>query len=366
MTGLGRKYPYDGFYDHLDRSALVAILEDTYGQDPEDVRALTRTELIDWIIDISVEAESDAEEMGEDYPLRRPSQPNDLSGLRQIRPQDGNHVYWCWMADWEAAAESLIGDLMSISWGLPASIQPGDVIVTAVASEPPLVVCVELVEHVENGTVFVEPRWTIDQPVPVVRVERKLGALLPMTTTVLADESGEILLDLVADLLEHPDPTFMVAGDCVPDGRRKAGSAVHALRILQDQALECAACGAQDDHLQLHYFRPRHVDLQLEIQDHLDDTSQLCSACHRLCHSPTLKQLRGIVLPTPLECPECGGRNPRQYIWGMPGDPGALNSDDVVIGGCALPSGPRPEYQCRACDTDFSVVRTRDAEGLGF
>ncbi|GAA1491473.1 hypothetical protein [Brachybacterium sacelli] len=44
----------------------------------------------------------------------------------------------------------------------------------------------------------------------------------------------------------------------------------------------------------------------------------------------------------------------------MPADPDIFESDDFVIGGCVLPGGPAPEYQCRACETDFSVVRTMD------
>lgn len=360
MTSPDRTYPYDEFYDHLDRSALVEMYKVSMGEYTDDVDYLTRTELIDALISSTVEAEYHAEELGEDYPMRRPSQPQDLSILREIRRTDGHHVYWCWMEDWEAAVKSLVGDLSEVAWDLPAGVRAGDVIVTAVNSEPPLVNCMEQVSRVDGGTVFVEPRWTIDQPAPVHHLERRVGAKLPHATTVLKDETGDALLDQLVDMLERPEPTFVVAGDCVPDGRRKAGSAVHSLRILQDEALECAACGADDGNLELHYFRPRHFDLQLEVQDQLDDAAQLCSDCHRMCHSPSLKRLRDFVRPMPLKCPECGAGNPREHVWGMPADPDIFESGDFVIGGCVLPGGPAPEYQCRACETDFSVVRTMD------
>lgn len=361
MTNPHRTYPYDVYYDHLDRAALAEILTTSTGYDADDINDMTRNELIDAIISSTVEAEYHAEELGENYPLRRPAPPQDLSLLREIRRAEGHHVYWCWMDDWEAAVESLNGELTEVSWGLPTGVRRGDVIVTAVHSEPSLVACVEQVSRVESGTVFVEPRWTIDQAVPVHQIEAGIGAKLPHATMVLADATGDAVLRHVIELLENPQPTFVVAGDCTPDGRRKAGSAVHSLRILQDTTLACAACGADDGTFQLHYFRPRHFDLQLEIQDHLDDVAQLCLDCHRLCHSPSLKQLRDFVRPTPLTCPECGVGNPREYIWGMPADPETFESEDFILGGCVLPGGPAPEYQCRVCETDFNIVRADDA-----
>lgn len=366
MTSSHRTYPYDVYYDHLDRSALLKILTTSAGHDPEDLAEMTRTELIDAIISSTVEAEYHAEELGDDYPLRRPAAPQDLELLREIHRAGGNHVYWCWMDDWEPAVESLNGDLDEVTWGLPTGVRPGDVIVTAVNSEPALVVCVEQVSRVESGTVFVEPRWTVDQAVPVHQVEAGTGAKLPRATMVLVDETGDALLDQVVHLFEHPQPVFVVAGDCTPDGHRKAGSAVHALQILQDATMACAACGADDGTLELHYFRPRHFDLQLEIQDQLDDAAQLCQDCHRLCHSPSLKQLRDFARPTPLTCPECGASNPREYIWGMPADPEAAESDAVILGGCVLPGGLAPAYQCRACETDFSVVNADIFQGSAF
>lgn len=356
MDSPHRTYPFDAYYDHLDRSALVEILETAAGYDPDDLKEMTRTELIDAIISSTVEAEYHAEELGEDYPLRRPSPPQDLSFLREIRRAEGHHVYWCWMSDWEAAVEALNSDLDEVSWGLPDGVRAGDVIVTAVNSEPRLVACVEQVSRVENGTVFVEPRWTLDQPVPVYQVEAGIEVKLPHATTVLANTTGDAVLDRIVSLLEHPQPVFVVAGDCTPDGRRKGGSAVHCLRILKDATTACAACGADDGSFELHYFRPRHFDLQLEIQDQLDDAAQLCTDCHRLCHAPSLKRLREFVRPTPLTCPECGVGNPREYIWGMPADPEAFESDAFILGGCVLPGGPAPAYQCSACETDFSVV----------
>lgn len=366
MTSPHRSYPYDAYYDHLDRSALLEMLTTSAGYDAEDLADLTRAELIDTLIGSTVEAEYHAEELGEDYPLRRLSEPQDLSVLREIRRADGHHVYWCWMDDWETAVESLNGDLNEVTWGLPAGVRAGDVIVTAVNSTPALLACVEQVSRVEGGTVFVEPRWTTDQPVPVHHVEASIAVKLPRTTTVLADATGDALLDHSIDLLEHPRPVFVVAGDCTPDGRRTAGSAVHALTLLQDAELRCAACGTDHGTFELHYFRPRHFDLQLEIQDHLDDAAQLCLDCHLLCHSPSLKRLREFVRPVPLTCPECGAGNPREYIWGMPVDPETVDSDAFILGGCVLPGGPAPGYQCRACETDFSVVRADVFHGSAF
>lgn len=360
MTSPDRTYPYDEFYDQLDRSALVEMYKVAMGERADDVDVLTRTELIDALVGRTVEAEYHAEELGEDYPLRRPSPPQGLSILREIRRTDGHHVYWCWMKDWEAAVESLVGDLSEVAWDLPAGVRAGDVIVTAVDSEPALVTCIEQVSRVNGGTVFVEPRSTIDQPALVYDLERRVGANLPHATTVLEDETGDALMEQLVDMLEHPEPTFVVAGDCVPDGRREQGSAVHGLRILQDDEVTCAVCGAGGVGFELHYFRPRHFDLQLEIQDQLDDCAQLCTSCHRLCHSPSLKRLRAYVSPTSLKCPECREGDPRRYVWDVPFGADVLHTDEVVIGDRVLPGGPTPEYQCRACATDFNVVRTEE------
>lgn len=49
-------------------------------------------------------------------------------------------------------------------------------------------------------------------------------------------------------------------------------------------------------------------------------------------------------------CPRCGAVQALPIIWGMPvGDPGS----DVVVGGCVLPDGPVPDWECRGCGTRF-------------
>lgn len=360
MTRKPRMYPYDAVYDHLDRSVLVEMFEAVFGPDLVDVEDLTRTELIDALCDFAVDREDDAEEMGENYPLRRPYRVSGMSSLRKARRTDGRRVYWCWMSESERAATALVRDISEVSWGVPPEVQAGDVIVTAVDCDPSLVICVEVVVDKDEENFYMEHRWIINQPVPVSRLESDIDASLPTDTTVLPDETGDAILTQLNQMLDHPMPVFCVGGDCVPDGRRKTGSGVHVLRILQDGLPECAACGDAGDVLELHYFRPRHFDLQLEIQDHLDDTAQLCSRCHRLCHSPGLELLRRFTHQSALECPECGEPRPRRYVWGMPSDPDGADADDVVIGGCLPPIGERPQYQCRACDTDFNVVRTQD------
>lgn len=365
MTSPHRVHPFHVHYDRLDRSALVDILEKC-GYDSEDFADLTRTELIETLIDSTIEAEYLAEELDERYPLRRPFEPQGLSILREIRRTDGHHVYWCWMDDWEAAVESLIGDLRDVNWGLPDGVRAGDVIVTAVNSIPALVVSVEEVSRVEGGTVFVEPRYRITEPVSVHHVEVPLDNKLPRTTTVLDDQTGDAVLDRIVDLLEHPRPVFVVAGECTPIGLGTPGSSVHALRLLQDGGTACAVCRAEVDNVELHYFRPRQFNIQLEIQDHLDDAAQLCPDCHGLCHAPSLQELRAHVRPKRLTCPECGAENPREYHWGIVRSEFAtLESDEYVLVGVEKPDGLAPEYQCRACNTDFCIAVAEEVERTG-
>jgi hypothetical protein len=63
-----------------------------------------------------------------------------------------------------------------------------------------------------------------------------------------------------------------------------------------------------------------------------------------------LDELRDTAGP----CPSCGARLARPIAWGLP-DFSDLErwGDDVVFGGCCLPSGPLPEFSCGACGAEW-------------
>jgi hypothetical protein len=312
--------------------------------------------MIDLLISTRVEAEYDAEEDTAQYPLRRifPREPPRNPAF--LKRRVGCHVHLNWVTDWRMAIDSLVANTEQFDWDLPSTIKSGDLIITMLACDPALVVCIEIVESVKGAVTVIGPRLTLTNPITWLQVDDRLSTPLPRETMTLSNTVADELLAMLSDLVKSPRPVFVTAGDCTWKGRPTSSPSVEVARLLQDQTrnpeLECSACCASLDPsmLELHYFRPVHVSIQLEIQDHVDDSAMLCSSCHVLVHGHTLQALQRALRPA---CPSCGGRNPRSIQSGLlADDPG----DDVVVGGCDVGPGIWPHWMCRDCETAFVVT----------
>lgn len=362
MTQSERRYWFDTTYDRLDRMKLVELVRaHGYDLDDDELDLESRADLIDVLVDTRVEAEDDAEEAGIDYPLRRPfafAAPSWLTGEPQPR------VHLRWEADWREALEQLLDD--DASWDLPSTVKDGDVVLTVLGCVPPVVAALDRIAHTD-GQWQIGDRAIIAQPITwgSLWCDAKEADDLRGFTGRLTARAAKRLVNALQAEADKPKPVFLDAGDCTPVGHYP--SAVEVLARLQavehateagqrSLAVECGACGSTNS-LEVHFDRPLHECVRLEVQDHLDDVAHLCSQCHRLAHPHSIAFQRRVLreAATP-RCPACGGRVARPVVWGMALPEYMENYPDTIFAGCVVDDPIPAQWQCENCDAQYATV----------
>lgn len=362
MTQTERRYWLDTTYDRLDRMKLVELVhEHGYAMDGDELALATRSELIDLLVSTRVEAEYDAEEADSDYPLRRPVMFVVPSWLTD-KPLPRVHLRW--EEDWQGALDHLLDD--DASWDLPSTVKDGDVVLTVLACGPPVVAAVERITQGGDGW-QIEDRTLIAQPITwwaLWRGESEREELRGFTGRLAARAVRRLIRALQAEA-EDPKASFLDAGDCTFSGERS--SAIAVLARLQSAQLatdagqspllvECGSCGSTDS-LEVHFDRPLHETVQLEIQDHLDDVTHLCSDCHRVAHAHSVaSQRRAFHQSATTPCPACGEKTARPIVWGMPLPDDLENNPDVVFGGCVIDDPIPAQWHCDHCGEEYVTV----------
>lgn len=349
-----RLYQFTHDYDRLDRMKLVELLEQVgmpIGAD--DLAEMTREELMDALIDVRVEAEYDAEGAGDDYPLRRPTR---LDVPDWLTDTGAGRVHLRWVEQWASGLNALMTADDQYAW--PSAEEPveGDVVVTVIACDPPVVAVVELMRDGPTGTA-VAKRILVAQPMPWRDLTHTMSKRPPSTSRRLSRRAGTELRQVIAQEAADPSPHFVDAGECGPGGY--SADSVAVIRVLQDATVPwgrpaCSACGshAAPGHLLAHFERSFADSVQLEIQDHVDEAALVCAPCHDILHGSSLQALRSHLRPA---CPACDARGvAKPIVWGMPvgSDP---CSAEVVYGGCELPT-PTPRWQCGSCGARYLVT----------
>lgn len=362
MTNASKRlYGYDPVYDRLDRMALLGHYEKHFPRDNEEIlRLKTRSDLIDAILEAEAVTLEDTDSDPDYYPLRRLEEA--WGPVIRLSRERGQRLHWCWEADPLAAATSLVTDIANHDWSLDHAIRKGDLVLTVLASTPPLVVALEVAETVSEDNIFVERLGTFSNPISLLEIEERLNISLPRHSQKLDAPTSDRVLALIAEFVNRPHPIFVSAGDCTPLEFNVAHELLLVTALLQQGMVDetsCAACGLTNPaRLEPHLFRPKPEDVFLEIQDHIDDTALLCSGCHAIAHQPSLQQLREFAAAPP--CPGCGERNSQAFTWWLPPE-----SPDGVIT-CYMIAPPprhRPQWSCNNCNTSYAVVAHRDFLG---
>ncbi|WP_159614176.1 hypothetical protein [Glutamicibacter sp. JC586] len=313
----------------------------------------TRSQLIEELLERRELEQRPASSEHETYPLRRPRK---LTGSGEISQYAGKPIFWSWEKNVRGTASSLAGAPDSYEMNFTQTLEQDSLILTAVNSSPPLILSLERVESATEGVVEVERLFTFASPISVLEVEQRLGAKLPRRSQYLGESVVGRVLSVIGELMVSPAPIFLEAGDCSARVTNSEEDAILAISILQasfDNELECESCGQADvSNIEAHLVRPSNEWIVLEIQDHVDDVMLVCPDCHEMIHESIVEQAKSSSKPS---CPECGELNPRTYIWGMPA--GMPDEEEFVVAGCVLPSGPLPDWQCRACGTDYLVQK---------
>lgn len=335
-------------YRSFDRSQLIA----RYCQlNPSDFRSSTsmmsRKELIAEI----QKNEAAFAHYPEEQPIAVHRTADDSDFEVPFELDDEQRIYVCWEADPIEAAWFLDEDKMDQrKWNIKTKLPSGTKVLTVLATTPPLVACLETVNAHENRELDVHREALFAVPLSLNDVEELSGALLPRSSKWLKPELGRPVLDALETLITSPRQLLLSAGSCRLDSETEATTSVHTLALLQREDHEtrmCDGCKREVNATSVHFFRDQQTDKTWDIQEHVDDAGLLCNGCHQLLHTPTLEQLQDWLVA----CPQCGARNPKKYIWGMPA--GRPDENEYVIGGCCLPNDGMPEYSCRECDTSF-------------
>lgn len=358
MTRRERLYWADTVYDRIDRMKLVELVAQAgYEHEPDELADMSRSDLIDLLMDTQTEAEYDAEEAHEDYPLRRPVR---IPVPAWLTATDRTRVNVRWEVDWRPALRGLLES--DTPPDAPATARDGDIVVTVLGCTPPVVAAVE-----EVGTApRVGQRLLLAQPVTwhglwsVVDTKPPRPADARLSRKV----SARLIRGLRAEL-EAPDPTFLPAGDCTY--YRSTPTAIDVLAALQAHHRDgprwarCASCDAHTS-VKVHFERPIHDNVPLEIGDHLDDVVHLCGDCHTLMHPHSVAAQRRSLDAQRSDdapaCPSCGAGHARQIVWGLLAEPELLWDEDVIVAGCVI-DGPIPaQWRCRSCGDEFATVST--------
>ncbi|GHG46354.1 hypothetical protein GCM10011331_06330 [Flavimobilis marinus] len=334
-----RLYPFDPALDRLDRQALISLAVTTgVGYAQEELRELTRNEIIDAIIGARVTAEEEAEDDPQAYEPRLVASPTLPSGF-EMAPGRSLHVVW--HDDWPHAALALALDDPDDSLGAAERERDGDVVMRILASNPPVVAALEAGDE----------RLPLVRPLSWRQLCERADVDLPDGSQRVPVRAARALLAALADEIERPGGFFLVAGDCrAAEPATAVDVAVVLQRATPEEALTCAMCDVELDSWELHYFRGELRDIQLDIQDQVDDAAALCVRCHRLSHSTSLEDFRRALLWP--RCPQCGSDDVRGIQYGLltvPPDP-----ERWVMGGCVM-GVVNPRWHCDGCETRFGI-----------
>lgn len=348
-------------YSRMDRPSLRKIFSEHFPDFPESgIKKMPRHQLIALIAEQENSPESapyiDQYSMNRELPLRRRSQWNyDLP--KTMVP--GQSMYYCWEAK-EQALEAAVAiakeEFETLTWNVGEDVTVDDLLLTVLATTPPLVTALETVTAVTDDKVYVEPIAVFSDPISLYDLETMIDSGLPRSSKALNLSTGKKVIKALNKLIKKAIPVVISAGQCSDSSIPHANDAVHVLSILQrdfEDSLLCDGCGRiVDANAEVHFFRPQGPDLNWDIQDHVDDVGLLCRDCHLLVHGPTKSHLRKVFDVAP-PCPECRAGNPRKAIWG---EPAIFDEDKYITMGCVLPPGPLTEWVCRKCNTPYAVV----------
>lgn len=339
----------------LDRRVLLELHKALFPDcTDEEVAKATRRELINWIQDSRHGPGRVSGQEGQGYPLRRRNPQAINAGMSAASREQA--VYWCRQQNPLASAAALARGDEDFGWSLRHPLNPGDLIVTALESSPPLIVSLEVIEQDDNDEVTYRNLAIFSDPISVIDAQHLIGAQLPRRSQYRKQPVAQKLLESMDALIADPHPIFITAGPCAALESAQANEVLSVLAMLQKgspwEQLECQICDREIlDEPEAHLPHVDQHGLRWEIQEHVDEVVLLCGDCHDMAHHPTLQQLRNYAKPA---CPKCGQRNPRQIIWGMPAfmpDP-----DDFVVAGCVLPMGPMEQWECRVCSSRYLVA----------
>lgn len=335
-------------YRSFDRSQLIArYCQLTSSTDMSWSSEMSRQELIDEIM--RFEANEQRYFILPPPAVRRTSGSFDFD--LPFTLDDGQSIYLSWESDPVEAAWFLDEDKMDQrKWNIKEDLPSGTKILTVLATTPPLVACLETVKSLEGREIDVNRDGLFTVPISLNDVEELAGLRLPRASRWIEPSDGNSVLEALGSLLETPRPLMLAAGTCRMGSETEATTAIHTLALIQredDKTRMCDGCQREVAATSAHFFRDQQTDATWDIQDHVDDVGLLCATCHQLLHAPTLKQFQSALIA----CPQCGARNPKKYIWGMPAFP--PDEDEYVVGGCCLPNEGMPEYSCRECGTSF-------------
>lgn len=195
-------------------------------------------------------------------------------------------IYVCREADWHEGAAAIVIDDQDYLWNVPTDVDTGDVIVTVLDCEPPLVACIERIDSLVAGSPSVS-RFVPPVPTPWIPPnESRRTSREP--DGPLANLPGVALLEAIRRSLTDPAQVLVDVGGCAD-----ASSAFHVASVLAVghwRAQRCAIC-EEPLHPSDAIAHLPEVRNRVELRD-ATEAILLCPPCDELLHQPTVSALR--------------------------------------------------------------------------
>lgn len=214
-----------------------------------------------------------------------------------------------WSAEPLSACHEMLTEELDLSWCIP-EVQVGDLIVTVVRTEPPLVIGADRVSGVEDDTVTLDTAVRPRGPVPWDELALTAQVFDAYSGSVLSGDEAQRLLAALRTALREPSKVLVPTVPCAPGIPSPQDLAVAVSAVLAGRADGAGRCGGCQQalnpaSLEVHYFVPRGETLAdaMPLVERAEHVTLLCSGCHRLCHEPTLAELRQSL---GARCPLCG------------------------------------------------------------
>jgi len=244
-----------------------------------------------------------------------------------------------------SACHEILTEELDLSWRVP-DVQVGDLVVTVVRTEPPLVAAVDRVVAIEPEHLVLDAAARPDGPLVWDELARAADLLGACEDTLLSPEAAQRLLAALSTALHDPDAVLVPALPCRPGAPSAQDLAVAVTAVLMGRASGAGRCDACDRVLnpatiEVHHFDPpgEPTGSEVPLVERASRVGLLCQDCHRMCHEPSLEQMRRWMEPP---CPCCGSRLTV-----------ALRVDEVPP---VAASGPRDGRFCPDCGTLYGTV----------
>jgi hypothetical protein len=244
----------------------------------------------------------------------------------------------------------------------------GDLCLTVLDSDPPLVVLLERLAAVGSRSVRVHHAECLNfsDPIPIPALNQVLGRELPAAPSTLENDFADEVLSALVEFLDRPPHVSCRETSNSVLKCRFRHSGLRAAAVLRSNG-RCEGCGrnfgvllegAGVEALEAHYVETLAQSRDETVEIDGRHVAAVCVSCHRLLHAHTgltIEDLRTASAQSAHPaCPSCGAHRTFRLQYGLTFEPAAPGVYDV---GCSI-TGDDPEWLCAACNLRWGSLKS--------